>query len=95
MWSKPIPLAWYFAPQWEQKYGLNWPQMFCDNWIINDRRQEYFANKLPLCPCTLKHALNDKGRYMPDIKCDKSTNSTSTCLLNAEAFQCMKSPLLR
>lgn len=37
LWSRPIPLAWYFAPQWEQKHGLLWPRALCDNWIRTDR----------------------------------------------------------
>lgn len=37
IWSRPIPLGWYFGPQWEGMYGTNWPQRMCDNWLMNDR----------------------------------------------------------
>lgn len=37
LWSRPIPLAWYMAPQWEQKHGKRWPRALCDNWIRADR----------------------------------------------------------
>lgn len=37
IWSRPIPLAWYFGPQWEVKYGKYWPARLCDNWIRKDR----------------------------------------------------------
>ncbi|KAG8035923.1 hypothetical protein G9C98_003049 [Cotesia typhae] len=43
LWSKPIPLAWYFGPQWERTYGTKWPQELCNEWIKNDRYLKNFA----------------------------------------------------
>lgn len=37
IWSRPIPLGWYFGPQWEREYGSRWPEALCDQWLINDR----------------------------------------------------------
>ncbi|XP_055851937.1 protein mesh isoform X1 [Episyrphus balteatus] len=89
LWSRPIPLAWYFAPQWEQKHGLLWPRALCDNWLRTDRYLRNFAAGLPLCPCTLEHATYDKGRYMPDPDCDKDSNPT--CAKHKGAIHCVVS----
>uniref|UniRef100_A0A1B0FP21 Sushi domain-containing protein n=1 Tax=Glossina morsitans morsitans TaxID=37546 RepID=A0A1B0FP21_GLOMM len=89
LWSKPIPLGWYFGFQWERKYGRKWPRALCDNWIRSDRFLRNFAADLPLCPCTLEHALYDKGRYRPDRECDKDSNPT--CLRHKGATHCVVS----
>ena len=87
LWSRPIPLAWYFAPQWERAYGAKWPQRLCDRWIMNDRYLKNFAAEVSLCPCTLKHALSDKGRFLPDYDCDKDSNLD--CMYNQHAHHCV------
>ncbi|XP_014210478.1 protein mesh [Copidosoma floridanum] len=87
LWSKPIPLAWYFGPQWERMYGHRWPQYFCDKWIMNDRYLKNFAAEVSLCPCTLEHALNDKGRFKPDYDCDRDSNPS--CFYNKGAVHCV------
>ncbi|XP_026668538.1 protein mesh isoform X2 [Ceratina calcarata] len=88
LWSRPIPLAWYFNPQWERMYGAKWPQRLCDRWIMNDRYLKNFAAEISLCPCTLKHALNDKGRFLPDYDCDKDGNLD--CMYNLHAHHCVR-----
>lgn len=88
IWSRPIPLGWYFGPQWEGMFGTNWPQRMCDNWLMNDRYLKNFAHELPQCPCTLEHALIDKGRFMPDFDCDKDSNPT--CLFHRGAMHCVR-----
>lgn len=89
LWSRPIPLAWYFSGQWERKYGTNWTEALCDNWLENDRLLENFTKNLTQCPCTLAQALTDKGRYMPDPECDK--DSDPKCYLHKQAIHCVKS----
>ncbi|XP_046806151.1 protein mesh [Lucilia cuprina] len=89
LWSKPIPLAWYFKPQWERKFGYKWPRALCDNWIRTDRYLRNFAADLPLCPCTMEQAIYDKGRYRPDRECDKDSNPT--CLRHKGAIHCVVS----
>ncbi|XP_012265044.2 protein mesh isoform X2 [Athalia rosae] len=88
LWSRPIPLGWYFGPQWERDYGLKWPEKLCDNWIRNDRYLKNFAAEVALCPCTLDHALNDKGRFMPDFDCDRDSNPD--CHFHRGAIHCVK-----
>ncbi|XP_076619313.1 sushi domain containing 2 mesh isoform X1 [Colletes latitarsis] len=88
LWSRPVPLAWYFAPQWERMYGSKWPQQLCDKWIMNDRYLKNFAAEISLCPCSLKHALYDKGRFLPDYDCDKDSNLD--CLYNQHAHHCVR-----
>ncbi|KAL7729304.1 hypothetical protein ACLKA6_008883 [Drosophila palustris] len=89
LWSRPIPLAWYMAPQWEQKHGKRWPRALCDNWIRADRFLRNFAADLPLCPCTLEQAVLDKGRFRPDRECDKDSNPS--CLRHRGAIHCVVS----
>lgn len=89
IWSRPIPLGWYFGPQWEGQYGTDWPRRLCDNWLMNDRYLKNFAHELPQCPCKLEHALIDKGRYLPDYDCDKDANPY--CYYNKGAMHCVRS----
>ncbi|XP_034937613.1 protein mesh isoform X2 [Chelonus insularis] len=88
LWSKPIPLAWYFGPQWERLYGNKWPQKMCDRWIMNDRYLKNFAAEVALCPCKMEHAFYDKGRFLPDYDCDKDSNPD--CYYNQGAVHCVK-----
>ncbi|XP_014258634.1 protein mesh isoform X2 [Cimex lectularius] len=88
IWSKPIPLGWYFAPQWERVYGKKWPEAKCDQWLMNDRFLKNFANELAQCPCTLSQALNDKGRFLPDPDCDMIANPN--CFYHKGARHCVK-----
>lgn len=89
LWSKPIPLGWYFGPQWERIHGRDWPRAQCNNWFNADRNKRDFANNIALCPCTLQHALNDKGRFMPDFDCDRDGNPT--CRHHRGAIHCVRS----
>ncbi|XP_041968877.1 protein mesh isoform X3 [Aricia agestis] len=89
LWSRPIPLAWYFAPQWERLHGQRWPNSMCNNWLRTDRFLKNFAAQVPVCPCTLEHALLDKGRFMPDLDCDKDINPT--CRYHWGGIHCVKS----
>ncbi|CAH1106298.1 unnamed protein product [Psylliodes chrysocephalus] len=88
VWSRPIPLGWYFGFQWENLYGRNWPKYLCDEWLRTDRYLKNFAHELPQCPCTVQQALADKGRYMPDFDCDKDSNPI--CYYNNQALHCVK-----
>ncbi|KAJ3640697.1 hypothetical protein Zmor_027242 [Zophobas morio] len=90
IWSEPIPLAWYFAPQWEQKFGKHWAKNFCDRWIRDDEQLPNFREQLPKCPCSLYQALADKGQYMSDFLCDKDWNPK--CLFHRSAVHCVRTP---
>ncbi|XP_075981860.1 sushi domain containing 2 mesh isoform X1 [Anticarsia gemmatalis] len=89
LWSRPIPLGWYFAPQWERIHGQRWPNSLCNNWLRTDRFLKNFASQVWVCPCTLEHALLDKGRFMPDVDCDKDTNPT--CRYHWGGIHCVRS----
>lgn len=89
LWSKPIPLAWYFNGQWERKYGSRWSEELCNEWITDDRYLKNFAAEVPQCPCTLEHALADKGRFLPDFDCDKDANPN--CFYHKGAVHCVRS----
>ncbi|XP_032523025.2 protein mesh isoform X1 [Danaus plexippus] len=89
LWSRPIPLGWYFAPQWERMYGQRWSQSMCNNWLRTDRFLKNYAAQVWVCPCTLEHALLDKGRFMPDLDCDRDINPT--CRYHWGAIHCVRS----
>jgi hypothetical protein len=48
IWSRPLPLGWYFGEQWRRFQGNNWVEQKCDNWIARDRLLKNFANELPM-----------------------------------------------
>ncbi|XP_013171596.1 PREDICTED: uncharacterized protein K03H1.5 isoform X2 [Papilio xuthus] len=89
LWSRPIPLGWYFDKQWERLHGQRWPMSMCNNWLRTDRFLKNFASQIWICPCTLEHALLDKGRFMPDLACDKDTNPT--CRYHWGGVHCVRS----
>ncbi|GJQ65539.1 hypothetical protein Trydic_g7640 [Trypoxylus dichotomus] len=88
IWSRPIPLGWYFGPQWERRLGINWPKALCDEFLRQDRFLKNFAHELHQCPCTLEHALNDRGRFLPDVGCDRDSNPR--CEFNTGAMHCVR-----
>lgn len=69
-------------------HGRKWPRALCENWIRSDRFLRNFAAEIPLCPCTLEHAVHDKGRFMPDIDCDRDSNPS--CLHHKGAIHCVR-----
>jgi hypothetical protein len=89
LWSKPIPLAWYFNAQWERRHGTRWAREMCNAWITADRFLKNFAAEIPQCPCTMAHALSDKGRFLPDFDCDKDANPS--CIYHVGAEHCVRS----
>uniref|UniRef100_A0A8D9EU45 Protein mesh n=1 Tax=Cacopsylla melanoneura TaxID=428564 RepID=A0A8D9EU45_9HEMI len=89
LWSKPIPLGWYFAPQWQRQFDSSkWEEYLCDDWIKNDRYLKNFASDISQCPCTLEQALADKGRFLPDFDCDLDLNPN--CFYNKGARHCVR-----
>ena len=48
IWSRPIPLGWYFQDQWRRYEGPNWISDKCDKWTAQDRMLKNFANELPM-----------------------------------------------
>lgn len=91
VWSRPIPLAWYFRPQWERIYGTGWTTAMCDRWIENDRNLRNFAYEVERCPCLLKQAVADKGRFLPDFSCDRDGNTE--CDYHFGAIHCVRTAL--
>jgi len=91
LWSRPIPLGWYFHRQWERFDGAQWNHEMCHNWISQDRDMRPFAYELPICPCMLHQATSDKGRFVPDFECDKFGNAQ--CYYHQGAQMCYRSGL--
>lgn len=101
LWSRPVPLGWYFYEQWRRPY-LNtdgspktdreeWAHDLCHSWIELDRTLPRFAYEMPTCPCMHHQAAYDKGRYVPDFECDKHGNAQ--CYYHQGAAMCYRSGL--
>ena len=69
--------------------GNNWIEQQCDIWISQDRLMKQFANELPMCPCLLRQAIVDRGRYAPDFECDQDGNTA--CIYHQGAQHCVTS----
>lgn len=91
VWSRPIPLAWYFRFQWERLFGSSWPTAMCDRWIENDRNLRNFAYEVERCPCLIQQAVADRGRFLPDFSCDKDGNTE--CDYHFGAIHCVRTAL--
>lgn len=91
LWSRPIPLGWYFSPQWKRFEGDKWAHERCNNWINYDRQMQPFTYELPICPCMMHQAASDKGRYVPDFECDRYGNAK--CEYHHGAIMCYRSGL--
>jgi len=91
LWSRPIPLAWYFSAQWKDHYGDDWPVAMCDRWTEFDRNLRNFAFETQRCPCLLKQAVADRGRFLPDFTCDIYGNTE--CDNHWGAIHCVRTAL--
>lgn len=72
IWSRAMPLAWYFKRQWERQYGLKgrWKTHLCNEWADREQYGDQFATTVHRCPCTREQAVLDRGRFSPDIECN-------------------------
>jgi hypothetical protein len=70
IWSRTMPLAWYFKPQWDRMYKGQWKEEMCKKWFDRESWADRFATTNFKCPCTRQQALLDKGRFSPDLECN-------------------------
>merc|ERR1740128_1291654 len=91
LWSRPMPLGWYFYGQWKRFEKDDWAVKKCRAWIKYDRIMRPFSYNLPMCPCMQHQAGSDKGRYVPDFECDKSGNAK--CFYHEGAKMCYRTGL--
>jgi len=91
IWSRPIPIGWYFHQQWSRFMGTNYVEAMCDKFVEDDRAWKNFANELPTCPCLLRQAIVDRGRYAPDFECDQDGNTE--CFYHKGAQHCVRTGL--
>ena len=89
IWSRAMPLAWYFKPQWEREHGKNglWKDYFCQDWSKEESSNDSFATKVSTCPCTLQQAALDRGRFLPDHECNVIDRKCDT--FHRGALQCV------
>lgn len=107
IWSPPIPLHWLWLlldsdaqnlmsdPERKQNFVSAIASKSCINWFEEDGRQWNFIQETETnasCPCTLKQAESDMGRFMPhprcsqkfrNVGCDTFTGAKE-CFLSAE-----------
>uniref|UniRef100_A0A6G1S5F6 Extracellular domains-containing protein CG31004 n=1 Tax=Aceria tosichella TaxID=561515 RepID=A0A6G1S5F6_9ACAR len=88
IWSRPMPLAWYFKPQWLRTIGYNYKDYFCNNWFERESFADRFAATVWRCPCTLKQVQIDKGRFSPDLQCNIIDRRCET--FHREALHCVQ-----
>ncbi|RWS30329.1 mesh-like CUB and sushi domain-containing protein [Leptotrombidium deliense] len=90
LWSRSMPLAWYFKRQWERQYGRNgaWKKEFCRRWYYMEEDSDRFATTVTRCPCTVFQALQDMGRFLPDTSCNLVSKNCET--FHKGAQRCFK-----
>lgn len=88
IWSRPMPLAWYFRPQWVRSLGYNYKDYFCSNWHERESFADRFAATVWRCPCTLKQVSIDKGRFSPDLQCNIIDRRCDT--FHRDALHCVQ-----
>lgn len=91
IWSRAMPLAWYFKQQWERQYGQGekWKRHFCQKWFERESYSDYFATTVFRCPCTKAQAELDRGRFSPDLECNVIDRKCHT--FHRGALHCVKS----
>lgn len=90
LWSKPIPLAWYFSQQWAERHGVsdNWPKHFCEQWLHEEAPFEAALDDVAQCPCNVNQASIDRGRFIPHPECNVIVRNCRE--LHGRALQCFK-----
>ena len=87
IWSRPMPLAWYFRPQWIRNLGYNYKDHFCAAWFDRESFADRFAATVWRCPCTYQQAKIDRGRFSPDLQCNVIDRRCDT--FHREALHCI------
>ncbi|XP_056012711.1 sushi domain-containing protein 2-like [Ostrea edulis] len=83
IWSDVFPVRWLSATNAEN---------MCQNWM--KKQSPISSNTESTCPCTLKQASRDTGRYFVDPLCSLHNEmKVSNCLYNKGAAQCFRRTL--
>lgn len=90
IWSRAMPLAWYFKKQWEKEFGSNgkWKTYMCNKWFDRETFLDYFATTVFRCPCTMTQAQIDRGHFSPDLQCNVIDRKCDT--FHRGALHCVK-----
>lgn len=87
IWSRPMPLSWYFRPQWLRYIGPDYKDHFCEAWHERESFADRFAATVWRCPCTLQQVHIDRGRFSPDLQCNIIDRRCDT--FHREALHCV------
>lgn len=88
-----------FSSIWSDVFPVRWPTVkdaanMCQNWM--KLSPALSSDALSTCPCTLRQALRDTGRYFVDPLCNLQNDKIDTnCLYNKGAAQCFRRSLHR
>lgn len=86
-----------FSSIWSDVFPVRWPTVkdaanMCQNWM--KLSPSLSSDTLSTCPCTLRQALRDTGRYFVDPLCNLQNDKIDTnCLYNKGAAQCFRRSL--
>lgn len=86
-----------FSSIWSDVFPVRWPTVkdaanMCQNWM--KLSPSLSSDTLSTCPCTLRQALRDTGRYFVDPLCNLQNDKIDTnCLYNQGAAQCFRRSL--
>lgn len=73
------------------QYGENWPSKKCDSWGQNDLSLPAFKDNMISCPCTLKQAVADIGRFQPVKGCNMFRPQPNMCKYHEGSIHCVRS----
>lgn len=86
-----------YSSIWSDVFPVRWPTVkdaanMCQNWM--KLSPSLSSDTLSTCPCTLRQALRDTGRYFVDPLCNLQNDKIDTnCLYNKGAAQCFRRSL--
>ncbi|XP_078669062.1 sushi domain-containing protein 2-like isoform X1 [Branchiostoma floridae x Branchiostoma belcheri] len=88
LWSSVHALAWQLEELFYRD-PVSWSARRCQAWREAEKELPDFVPDMPPCPCTLKQALVDTGRFQADPGC--SLMAGSTCTYHPGAVHCVRS----
>ncbi|KAJ8311226.1 hypothetical protein KUTeg_011222 [Tegillarca granosa] len=87
--SKFMPLGWYNNRNMVDKYGDNWPSKKCSSWYEKDSLSTKWKENMINCPCNLKQAIIDIGRFQAATGCNMF--ESNKCKYHEGSVHCVRS----
>ncbi|XP_074650365.1 sushi domain-containing protein 2-like [Tubulanus polymorphus] len=87
LWSTLTMVSWLT----NRGLSANGAQQKCLKWVNQDKQDSSWLNDLPVCPCELKQAKVDIGRWEPDVSCNENDPDPKKCRFHVGAQHCVRS----